>query len=141
MSSKSALAALAVLLFAVAGGQAGAAEALTVVNPASSYPEGPVAVGEVVYYAEMGSDRVLRWDGVSNTAIWSRSGCLPTSVARGSGDSLIVLCHGEGALVRIGPDGKELAVLGRQSAGNLFDNERLRQRWRAAASISRRRAA
>jgi sugar lactone lactonase YvrE len=98
-----------------------AAETLEVVNPASAYPEGPLVADGVVYYAEMGSDRVMRWDGAANAEVWSRQGCSPTSVARGAGDSLIVLCHA-GALVRIAPSGEEIATIDAASAGGLFEN-------------------
>ena len=83
-------AAAAVFLAAVGGA---AAEDRIVINQQSAYPEGPVVVGANVYYAEMGSDRVMRWDGHANTPIWSRPGCGPTSVARGPRDTLVVLCH------------------------------------------------
>jgi sugar lactone lactonase YvrE len=98
------------------------AATLTVANPRSAYPEGPVISGGAVYYAEMGADRVMRWDGRSNAEVWSRSGCLPTSVAHGAGDSLIVLCHREGALVRIAPTGETLAVVDAKETGGLFVN-------------------
>jgi gluconolactonase len=100
---------------------AAAAETRTVVNPQSAYPEGPLVAGDLVYYAEMGADRVMRWDGAANTEIWSRPGCSPTSVALGAGNTLIVLCHA-GALVRISPSGEEIATIDRASAGGLFEN-------------------
>ena len=103
----------------------GAASAATtddrvVVNPQSAYPEGPVVDGNFVYYAEMGSDRVMRWDGHANVAIWSRSGCGPTSVARGGGDMLVILCDEEQVLVRITTAGKTVEVIGRDSEGHPF---------------------
>ena len=42
---------------------AGGGPALTTVNPDSAYPEGPTVVDGVLYYAEMGNDRVMRFDG------------------------------------------------------------------------------
>ena len=120
MSRRSALAALAITLSCTLGADA-ANNTLTVINPGAAYPEGPVVVGESVYYTEMGADRVMRWDGASNTEVWSRPGCLPTSVAQGPGESLLVLCH-EGALVRLSHSGIELAVIDRKAAGGLFEN-------------------
>jgi gluconolactonase len=120
MSSKTSGFCLAVLAIALSGGASAAI--LTSANPRSAYPEGPVVVGGAVYYAEMGADRVMRWDGQSNTEIWSRPGCLPTSVARGAGDTLIVLCHREGALVRISPAGETMAVVDAKETGGLFVN-------------------
>jgi gluconolactonase len=119
MSSKTGWFALIPAL--VAAGTA-AATTLTPINPRSAYPEGPVLSDGMVFYAEMGADRVLRWDGAVNTEIWSRRGCGPTSVARGGRGTLVVLCHREGALVRINPDGEELGVIGKADAGGRFDN-------------------
>lgn len=121
MSRKTAPAALVLFVALAAAWPAGAAD-VVVVNPAAAYPEGPTLVGDTVYYAEMGADRVLRWDGTRNAAVWSRKGCSPTSVARGSGDSLVVLCHSEGALVRIAPDGQTLDRISRDAAGHGFVN-------------------
>jgi gluconolactonase len=113
---------LVVLLVLQAGGAWAAANGLTVVNPRSAYPEGPVVVGGAVYYAEMGADRVMRWDGEANVPVWSRAGCWPTSVARGAGDTLLVLCHREDAVVRITPAGETLGVVDRDNAGRRFVN-------------------
>lgn len=100
-------------------GLAASAASLTVVNPRSAYPEGPVVAGGAVYYAEMGADRVLRWDGAANREIWSRPGCLPTSVAR-RGDGFLVLCHREGSVVVISPTGETLTVIDRDAEGRGF---------------------
>jgi gluconolactonase len=91
-----------------------------VINPKSAYPEGPVVVGDATYYAEMGDHRVMRWDGHANTRVWSRPGCGPTSVARGTGDTLIVLCDQEQVLVRITPAGKTVEVIDHDSNGKKF---------------------
>jgi gluconolactonase len=91
-----------------------------VVNPRSAYPEGPVVVGPYVYYAEMGSDRVMRWDGRTSIPVWSRPGCGPTSVARGEGGTLVVLCDREAVLARITPAGGTLAIIAADSNGKPF---------------------
>lgn len=121
MSRKTGGFALVLAAFGLVGAAVAATVALVPVNPRSAYPEGPVVAGGAVYYAEMGADRVMRWDGRTNAEVWSRQGCLPTSVARGQGDSLIVLCH-RGALERISPEGEELGAITREEAGGLFDN-------------------
>ena len=61
---------------------AGDGPALTTVNPDSAYPEGPTVVDGVLYYAEMGNDRVMRFDGETNSAGLGRgTRCGPTTVA------------------------------------------------------------
>jgi gluconolactonase len=122
MSSKRAVGALVVaaVCLAIGPARASTADDRVVVNPRSAYPEGPVVAGKLVYYAEMGSDRVMRWDGHANTAIWSRAGCGPTSVARGGGDALVILCDEEQVLVRITTAGKTVEVIKADSAGHPF---------------------
>src|SRR5690606_28066592 len=93
-----------------------------VINGAAFYPEGPLVAGADFYYAEMGSDRVMRWDGAANAVVWSRRGCGPTSVARHPAGGLAVLCHREGALIQIAPDGATLATIGGNRDDLLFDN-------------------
>lgn len=108
----------AVALWAVPAAVAPAAE-LTIVNPASAYPEGPSVVDGVLYYAEMGSDRVMRFDGTANSAVWTRDGCGPTSVVP-AGDTLVVLCHREEVVARITRDGDLVAIIDRDRDGQRF---------------------
>jgi gluconolactonase len=119
MSSKRPGKALAVVVFLAATGIAFADDRV-VINPRSAYPEGPLVAGDLVYYAEMGSDRVMRWDGHTNTPVWSRPGCGPTSVARGAGDTLVILCDEESVLVRITPAGKTVEVVKTDAQGRPF---------------------
>ncbi len=93
---------------------------LVVINPQSQYPEGPLVDGQSIYYAEMGADRVMRWDGEHSTPIWSRLGCGPTSVARGTGGTLIILCDEGQVIVRITPEGKTVEVIDKDANGKTF---------------------
>jgi sugar lactone lactonase YvrE len=110
---------LATAAFAAVLASALAALDRMVVNPAALYPEGPLADGDGFFYAEMGADRVMRWDGTSNRPVWSRPGCGPTSVAE-LGADLLVLCHIEAALVRISRTGVTLQVIDRDRNGWRF---------------------
>lgn len=111
---------MAAVLLVLSGSGASSGGAPRTINPRSAYPEGPVVDGGDVYYAEMGADRVMRWDGHVNVPIWSRAGCGPTSVARGAGGSLVILCDREQALVRITPKGDTLGVIAVDSDGRPF---------------------
>ena len=122
MSSRTAAICLALSLVVQASPVVAGDGTAEVVNPQSAYPEGPLVVDGAVYYAEMGADRVMRWDGATNTEVWSRRGCLPTSIARGEGDTFLVLCHREGAIVRIAVAGETLGVVDRDSSGQPFVN-------------------
>ncbi|MEJ0013637.1 MAG: SMP-30/gluconolactonase/LRE family protein [Bauldia sp.] len=91
-----------------------------VINPQSAYPEGPTTAHGAIYYAEMGDDRVMRWNGTENVPVWSREGCGPTSVARGTNDTLVILCDREQVLVRITRDGKNVEVIDHDATGRQF---------------------
>ena len=95
---------------------------LITVNPTSAYPEGPAVVDGVLYYAEMGNDRVMRYDGETNAEIWSREGCGPTAVAPVRDGSLAVLCHREEIVARISRDGALLDTIERDVDGRAFSN-------------------
>jgi len=95
---------------------------LVVVNASSAYPEGPSVVNGVLYYAEMGNDRILRFDGARNAQVWSREGCGPTSVVPRGDGSMVVLCHREEVVLRIATDGDTLEVIHHDAAGESFRN-------------------
>lgn len=101
---------------------ADAGSALTAINAASAYPEGPTVVDGVLYYAEMGNDRVMRFDGKTNAVIWARDGCGPTTVVAMAGGALAVLCHREEIVARITPDGALLGTIGHDRDGHAFRN-------------------
>jgi gluconolactonase len=115
MSSKSAV----ILTFLATAAMADESDRI-VINPRSAYPEGPVADHGAIYYAEMGDDRVMRWDGAKSVPVWSREGCGPTSVARGTNDTLVILCDREQVLARITPEGKQLEIIDHDSNGKQF---------------------
>jgi gluconolactonase len=96
------------------------ADSMTVINENSFYPEQPLWHRDALYYAEMSRDRVMKWDGAKNTPFWTRAGCGPTSIGRGSGDALIVLCHLQNALAKVDPAGRTLRVFDRDDKGAGF---------------------
>ena len=121
LSAATAALALAIAVAIPGAGRTFAGDAgLVPVNPSSHYPEGPVVVGDALYYAEMGSDRVMRWDGVANTQIWTSAGCWPTSVATAPAGTLTVLCHRLGRVAVIRPTGETVSIIDRDFDGNPF---------------------
>jgi gluconolactonase len=90
-----------------------------VLNSASRYPEGPLAADGGLYYAEMGSDRVLFWDGDQTRMLWGERGCLPTSISRYA-DGFVVLCHRPGVLVVLSRDGEARRVISQDTDGQRF---------------------
>jgi gluconolactonase len=101
---------------------AGGGPTLTTVNPDSAYPEGPTVIDGVLYYAEMGNDRVMRFDGETNSPVWTRDGCGPTTVAQLGDGSLAVLCHREAIVARIDAEGALLGIVDRDRDGRSFTN-------------------
>jgi sugar lactone lactonase YvrE len=101
---------------------AAALPALTTINPDSAYPEGPSVVDGALYYAEMGNDRVMRFDGSGNTVLWNGSGCGPTTVAPLGDGRFAVLCHRADAVALITRDGKDIGMVARDRDGRPFTN-------------------
>jgi len=74
------------------------------------YPEGALWQGTTLYYAEMGADRVSRWDGNRTSRFWRRRGCGPTAIAPYRNGDFLVLCHLEGAAVHVSGSGRTRQV-------------------------------
>ncbi len=58
----------------------------------ASYPEGPLWVGNALYYTEMGADRVTVWENGQTRPFFVQEGCGPTAIAP-YGQGFLVLCH------------------------------------------------
>jgi gluconolactonase len=98
------------------------AASIKVINEQSYYPEQPYWYRNNLYYAEMSKDRVMRWDGVANTPFWTSPGCGPTSVAKGAGNSFIILCHLKSSLAKVDLSGRLLQEFDRDVDGARFSN-------------------
>ncbi len=86
---------------------------------AASYPEGPVWIDGTLYWAEMGADRVMAWPGQGAPLVFfAGRGCGPTALARYREDEILVLCHIDGALVRVNERGEALGTIREDGDGN-----------------------
>lgn len=105
---------LAVVLLAGLAAIAVATGASTAtLDPKASYPEGPLYVGERLFYAEMGADRVSTiMKGVRRT-FWTEEGCGPTSIAP-YGGGLLVFCHLGERFALVDMSGRTLRHFGRE---------------------------
>jgi sugar lactone lactonase YvrE len=56
------------------------------------YPEGALYVGETLYYAEMGADRISRIENGRRTDFYREEECGPTAIAP-YGTGFLILCH------------------------------------------------
>jgi gluconolactonase len=75
---------------------------------AASYPEGPLADGDRLYFAEMGADRVSVVEAGAATVFFDQHGCGPTAIAPYGTDGYLVLCHLGRRVVSISAAGEEL---------------------------------
>ncbi|MEM9736077.1 MAG: SMP-30/gluconolactonase/LRE family protein [Pseudomonadota bacterium] len=96
------------LIYAAALLLAAPASAQTVIATEAGFPEGPVVLGEVLYWAEYGSNRVRTWDGTAVATLADLPGCGPSAVAPLGGD-LAITCYDDGTVARIGLDGSAVA--------------------------------
>jgi gluconolactonase len=93
-------------LFAMAWGSAFSwAADPVVVNPKAKFPEGPVMIGHLLYYAEYGGHTVTTWDGKENKVFWKQDGCGPSAVVP-YGKGFLVTCYDSGSIVEISAQGK-----------------------------------
>lgn len=87
-----AMAASIALAAVVTANQIGDARATTQSFPAS-YPEGPLWIGDTLFYAEMTADRVSRIEAGTRTTFWSEPGCGPTAITEYGEDAFAIACH------------------------------------------------
>lgn len=76
-----------------------------VINPKAEFPEGPVMVGHLLYYADYGGHTVTTWDGKENKVFWKQDGCGPSAVVP-YGKGFLVTCYDSGSIVEISAQGK-----------------------------------
>lgn len=73
---------------------------------AASYPEGPLTVGERLYFAEMGADRVTVVEDGAARAFFTQRNCGPTAIAPYA-NGYLVLCHLGRRVVAVSAAGEE----------------------------------
>ncbi len=94
-----------------------AAQDLTVINPKSAFPEGPVVVGDLLYYVQYGDSKVMTWDGKENQVFWEQEGCGPSAIVV-YGEGFLVTCYDSGSLATLTKDGKTAGSIDKDSAGD-----------------------
>lgn len=98
--------AVGILLLASA---AASADALTVIDPAASYPEGPLWRDGKLYYVEYAASNIKAWDGRQASVYWHKDGCGANGLIPFH-DHLLVACYDDNTLVELGRDGREVRV-------------------------------
>lgn len=90
------------------GATAGAAEP-TVINGEARFPEGPLVVGDTLYYVEYGGHTLMAWDGSENRTVWQQEGCGPSAAVQLEGGDFLVTCYDSGTIARVSAAGETLA--------------------------------
>ncbi len=83
------------------------------------FPEGPIFVGNTLYFVDYGSSDVLRLANGKLEEVWRRDGCGANGLAVLRG-RLFVACYDSGSIVEITTDGKTLKTIDRDDAGSRF---------------------
>ena len=93
---------------------------------AAAYPEGPLWIGERLFYAEMPLDRVVEWKAGQKVGerrtFWSEPGCGPTAIASYRSSGFIVLCHLGGKLVHLDANARKVGEFRASTAGEALRN-------------------
>ena len=106
---------VAAAVVAIGGG--GSADSARMIP--ASYPEGPLYVGDVLYYAEMGDDQVTVVESGTPRPFFEQDGCGPTAIAQ-YGDGFLVLCHLSRRIVAISSGGDVETAWSETSDGQAF---------------------
>ena len=80
------------LLLPLASLDAQRVQAETVSYPAS-YPEGPLWVGDTLYYAEMTADRISKIENGKRSDFWHGENCGPTAITQSGEKAFAIACH------------------------------------------------
>lgn len=103
------------------GGSPLVPSAVDVVATGLRFPEGPVFVGNILYFTDYGSSDVLRLVSGKLEQVWHREGCGANGLAVLQG-RLFVACYDSGNVIEITTDGKTLTTIDHDNAGGRFIN-------------------
>ena len=83
------------------------------------FPEGPVFVGDTLYFVDYATSDVLRLSGTRADVVWHRDGCGPNGLVA-TPVGLLVACYDSASLVQISRDGKAVEVIRNDKTGHSF---------------------
>ena len=88
-----------------------------VINDKARFPEGPMMLGDTLYYVEYGGHTVVAWDGKENKVVWQQEGCGPSAVTQLPDGQFAVTCYDSGSLALISADWQTTKNIAQDSAG------------------------
>lgn len=100
------------------------AQSLAQQSWAGNYPEGPVWIGQTLYWAEMYDNRVMTWSEGEEAprTFFQRKECGPTAIARYRESDLIILCHIGRTLAHVAADGTMIRMIETTTDGIALQN-------------------
>jgi sugar lactone lactonase YvrE len=87
---------------------AATAQTVTVIDPETSFPEGPLVIEGRLYFAQYGGNVATVVEGGTATDFWQQDGCGPSAVVPVN-ENFGITCYDSGAIVVIGHDGTAVA--------------------------------
>ena len=111
-------------IFAMSGMTSSYATGPEVAANGLQFPEGPIFVGNGLYFVDYATSDVLRLVGHKVEKVWHQDGCGANGLAQVPG-GLLVACYDGGVVVRISLNGKILETIGKDDKGLpfLFPND------------------
>lgn len=85
----------------------------------ADYPEGPLWLGDTLFYVEFAADRIVRRDGDRKSEVWRETKSGPCALGQWGGD-LLLCAYNANALIRIDRDGRNVARWDRDGDGRPF---------------------
>jgi sugar lactone lactonase YvrE len=97
-----------------------------VIDDDVAYPEGPLWIGDKLYYVGYGADQVRMWDGSTVSVVWEAAPgdpftrCGPSSLVQRSNGNLLITCYDTNLLQEITIDGADVATYDTDEEGEPF---------------------
>jgi gluconolactonase len=97
-----------------------AAATIRVIDPAATYPEGPLWFDGKLLYVEYAGPGIKVWDGRKVSTFWSHDGCGPSGLFAFRPDRIWVACYDSNSLIELDAKGRELRTIDKDGAGHAF---------------------
>jgi len=88
----------------------------------AGYPEGPLFVGETLYFAEMHPDHVSQIKDGIRSVFWKQRHCGPTAITHFGNRQFAINCHRAGTVVIVDENGKTQRTIEQAADGRALRN-------------------
>jgi gluconolactonase len=108
-----------VMVLAATANVMSVAAEVKVVATGLRFPEGPIFVGDTLYFVDYSTSNVLRIGHGTVEPVWHQDGCGANGLIQ-LRDELLVACYDRGTIVRITTEGIVQETIRQDEAGNVF---------------------